>query len=106
MTPPDGAGGDSEEMFQDSLAPYGNWVDVAGYGRCWQPTVVVANPGWQPYFNCGGWGFFRLRLVLALGLFVGLGSISLRELVPPCQPWVVLGSGSYVGAILGFLAIR
>ena len=55
LTPPDGAGGDSEEMFQDSLAPYGNWVDVAGYGQCWQPTVVVANPGWQPYFNCGRW---------------------------------------------------
>ena len=55
LTPPDGAVGDSDEMFQDSLAPYGNWVDVAGYGRCWQPTVVVANPGWQPYFNCGRW---------------------------------------------------
>lgn len=55
LTPPEGAVDDSEEMFQDSLAPYGNWVDVAGYGRCWQPTVVVSNPGWQPYFNCGHW---------------------------------------------------
>src|SRR5262249_37280930 len=41
--------------FYNALAPYGNWVDVGGYGRCWQPTVVVANPGWQPYYDCGRW---------------------------------------------------
>ena len=52
LTPPD-TGGD--EMFYDSLAPYGNWVDVDGYGRCWQPTAVVVNTGWQPYFDCGHW---------------------------------------------------
>ncbi|HTL17754.1 MAG TPA: DUF6600 domain-containing protein [Patescibacteria group bacterium] len=51
LTPPD----DSGDMFYDSLAPYGNWVDVEGYGRCWQPTVVVVNSGWQPYFDCGHW---------------------------------------------------
>lgn len=52
LTPPDAG---AEEMFYDSLAPYGNWVDVGGYGRCWQPTVVVVNSGWQPYFDCGRW---------------------------------------------------
>lgn len=52
LVPPD-AGADG--MFYDSLSPYGNWVDVEGYGRCWQPTVVVASPGWQPYFDCGHW---------------------------------------------------
>lgn len=52
LTPPDA---DYEEPFYDSLAPYGNWVDLAGYGRCWQPTVVVVNQGWQPYFDCGHW---------------------------------------------------
>jgi len=41
--------------FYDSLAPYGTWVDVAGYGPCWQPTAVVGNPNWQPYFNGGRW---------------------------------------------------
>jgi hypothetical protein len=41
--------------FYNSLAPYGTWVNVAGYGPCWQPTVVVANPYWQPYLNCGRW---------------------------------------------------
>ena len=45
----------SMPMFYDTLAPYGTWVDIAGYGRCWQPTATAANPGWQPYFDCGHW---------------------------------------------------
>ncbi|HZR18031.1 MAG TPA: DUF6600 domain-containing protein [Verrucomicrobiae bacterium] len=52
LTPAEGGSGD---MFYDSLAPYGNWVDVEGYGRCWQPTAVAVNSGWQPYFDCGHW---------------------------------------------------
>jgi hypothetical protein len=51
LTPPE----DSEAMFYDSLSPYGNWVDVNGYGRCWQPTVVTVSPGWQPYYDSGRW---------------------------------------------------
>ena len=41
--------------FYDSLAPYGTWVDVEGYGRCWRPTAVVTTPGWRPYSNSGRW---------------------------------------------------
>jgi hypothetical protein len=52
LTPPDEG---SDAMFYDSLSPYGNWVDVAGYGRCWQPTVELVSSGWQPYFDCGRW---------------------------------------------------
>ncbi|HWX19415.1 MAG TPA: DUF6600 domain-containing protein [Candidatus Binatia bacterium] len=52
LTPPDDV---TDATFYDSLAPYGNWVDVGGYGPCWQPSVVVVNPGWQPYFDCGHW---------------------------------------------------
>jgi hypothetical protein len=52
LTPPNDG---SDAMFYDSLSPYGNWVDVAGYGPCWQPTVELVNPGWQPYFDCGRW---------------------------------------------------
>jgi len=44
---------DSE--FYSALSPYGNWVNVGGYGACWQPTVVVVNSGWAPYYNCGRW---------------------------------------------------
>ena len=41
--------------FYDALQPYGNWVNVNGYGRCWQPTVAVANPNWRPYCDQGRW---------------------------------------------------
>ena len=46
---------DSYAPFYDSLAPYGTWVNVAGYGPCWQPTVVVINRGWRPYCDGGRW---------------------------------------------------
>jgi hypothetical protein len=45
----------SYTYFYDSLSPYGSWIDVEGYGRCWQPTVVVVNRGWQPYCDSGHW---------------------------------------------------
>jgi hypothetical protein len=41
--------------FYDTLTPYGSWVDVDGYGRCWRPSVVLYNPGWQPYCDHGHW---------------------------------------------------
>ncbi len=41
--------------FYDSLSPYGSWVNVEGYGMCWQPSVVVVNRGWQPYRDGGRW---------------------------------------------------
>ena len=41
--------------FYDTLAPYGGWVNVEGYGWCWRPTIVVYNPGWQPYCDNGHW---------------------------------------------------
>ncbi|HWW01017.1 MAG TPA: DUF6600 domain-containing protein [Candidatus Acidoferrum sp.] len=55
LTPP--ASEVSYGDFYGDLAPYGTWVDIEGYGRCWQPTVVVVNPGWQPYFDCGSWAY-------------------------------------------------
>jgi len=45
----------SVSYFYDALAPYGNWVNVSGYGLCWQPTVVTANPEWRPYCDRGRW---------------------------------------------------
>ncbi len=39
--------------FQDQLAPYGTWVDVPGYGQCWQPLGLP--PGWRPYYDRGHW---------------------------------------------------
>ena len=41
--------------FNDTLTPYGQWVEVEGYGRCWRPTVVVYDSTWQPYCDRGHW---------------------------------------------------
>jgi hypothetical protein len=42
----------SVSFFYDSLAPYGSWVTVRSYGRCWRPAHVSV--GWQPYLY-GKW---------------------------------------------------
>jgi hypothetical protein len=41
--------------FNNALAPYGQWVQVDGYGRCWRPTVVIYDSAWQPYCDRGRW---------------------------------------------------
>ncbi|HEY1489532.1 MAG TPA: DUF6600 domain-containing protein, partial [Verrucomicrobiae bacterium] len=38
--------------FEQPLSPYGEWVVVNGYGRCWRPARVEV--GWRPYSN-GHW---------------------------------------------------
>ena len=45
----------TQNYFYDTLSPYGSWVNVDGYGLCWQPTVVTYNTGWQPYGDHGHW---------------------------------------------------
>ena len=42
-------------QFYSALEPYGSWIDVPNYGLCWQPTAVMVNPYWQPYFDNGSW---------------------------------------------------
>jgi hypothetical protein len=43
------------QYFDESLAPYGGWVEVEGYGRCWRPSVVVYDSSWRPYCDRGRW---------------------------------------------------
>lgn len=43
------------DQFYDTLSPYGTWVYLEGYGRCWRPTVVIYDTGWQPYCDNGRW---------------------------------------------------
>ena len=43
-----------DEMDQ-TLSPYGTWVQVEGYGRCWRPSVGVYDATWQPYCDRGSW---------------------------------------------------
>lgn len=45
----------NNNYFYDSLSPYGNWVNVDGYGWCWQPTATVINSDWRPYCDGGRW---------------------------------------------------
>jgi hypothetical protein len=45
----------SYSAFYSSLSPYGRWMHVDGYGMVWQPTVVVVNRDWRPYFDGGRW---------------------------------------------------
>jgi hypothetical protein len=54
--PPDADSANASfDYFYNGLAPYGTWIDMGGYGMCWQPTVVLGNPAWNPYFNHGYW---------------------------------------------------
>jgi hypothetical protein len=38
--------------FYQPLGAYGSWVEIDGYGRCWQPSGVAS--GWRPY-SSGYW---------------------------------------------------
>ncbi|MFO0761746.1 MAG: DUF6600 domain-containing protein [Byssovorax sp.] len=43
------------EVFTDELSPYGEWVEVGGYGRVWHPAVAVVGPDFVPYTSDGAW---------------------------------------------------
>ena len=42
------------DFFTENLDPYGSWVEVAGYGRCWRPLGL--SEGWRPYSE-GYWAY-------------------------------------------------
>jgi hypothetical protein len=46
----------SIDFFYDNIGPDGNWVEVADYGYCWQPSVAASNPHWRPYSD-GYWAY-------------------------------------------------
>jgi hypothetical protein len=41
--------------FYNDLSPYGSWVNLEGYGWCWQPRAVAISPSWRPYCDGGYW---------------------------------------------------
>lgn len=49
-----------EEMafrfFNEALAPYGTWIELGEYGRCWRPSDV--GDRWAPYTD-GSWAYSR-----------------------------------------------
>jgi hypothetical protein len=46
----------SIDFFYDNIGSGGNWVEVADYGYCWQPTISVSNRNWRPYSD-GYWAY-------------------------------------------------
>lgn len=44
----------SFDFFYDSLAPYGEWIEIADYGSAWRPLDV--DEDWAPYTD-GYWAF-------------------------------------------------
>src|ERR1041385_5843315 len=43
-----------EADFYEPLAPYGAWVEIESYGRCWRPASTHVSLGWNPFSN-GHW---------------------------------------------------
>jgi len=43
------------DYFDNALTPYGSWVVVEDYGRCWRPTAVIYDSDWRPYCDRGHW---------------------------------------------------
>jgi hypothetical protein len=44
------------DYFHDQLAPFGTWIQVAGYGPCWRPDAAIKlNPDFRPYYDNGQW---------------------------------------------------
>jgi hypothetical protein len=44
----------SFDYFYDNLKPYGEWIQVEGYGLCWRPSGV--DEEWAPYTD-GYWAY-------------------------------------------------
>jgi hypothetical protein len=47
----------TEDYFYGALAPYGTWINLPGYGLCWQPCAAVYDPNWTPYGTLGQWTY-------------------------------------------------
>ena len=55
--PPPGPAAVEQNYFYSSLAPYGSWLDLPGYGWCWRPTAAVTCSTWRPYCDSGYWAW-------------------------------------------------
>lgn len=41
--------------YYQELSPYGRWMLVEDGRWCWQPSIVVSDPSWRPYWDNGHW---------------------------------------------------
>lgn len=44
-------------FFREALSPYGEWIELGQFGRCWRPSGVGEK--WMPY-TLGSWAYSRL----------------------------------------------
>jgi hypothetical protein len=51
----DGYDPQAAAQFDETLAPYGNWIDDDVYGRVWQPATDVVGDDFSPYATAGHW---------------------------------------------------
>ena len=51
----DGYDPQAYQEFDQTLAPYGSWIDDATYGRVWQPESAVVGTDFVPYYTNGYW---------------------------------------------------
>ncbi len=51
----DGYDPQAAAQFDETLAPYGNWLDDETYGRVWQPSADVVGDDFSPYATGGRW---------------------------------------------------
>ena len=51
----DGYDPQAAAQFEETLAPYGTWVDDDVYGRVWQPSGEVVGDDFSPYATAGHW---------------------------------------------------
>src|SRR5262245_16925689 len=49
----DGYSQTAYQGFEDTLAPYGNWIDDGRYGRVWVPAVAIVGNDFTPYMTAG-----------------------------------------------------
>ncbi|HYX92416.1 MAG TPA: DUF6600 domain-containing protein, partial [Myxococcaceae bacterium] len=49
--------------FYDALAPYGEWIFIPGFGRCWRPWRHTVGVGFVPYTTGGHWEYTQFGWV-------------------------------------------
>jgi hypothetical protein len=52
-----GTGDVTDAEIDNTLQPYGEWVEDPDYGRVWRPYATVVGAEFTPYDSCGTWDY-------------------------------------------------
>jgi hypothetical protein len=74
------------DSFHSALSPYGEWVDVPGYGMIWRPYANVVGPDFTPYGTSGHWVYTDAGWMWASGYSWGWAPFHYGN-------WVYAGGG-------------